>query len=1177
MWLYSNEQLLFNNKKPTPLSNLLSFTLKPGFTNYIHGAYGSSFALTLVDIAKSQDSLIVVLLPEASSLHSLTKELQFFLGEASDIPIVTLPDWETLPYDYFSPHQDIISERLKTLYELPHLNKGILLLPISSALQKLPSKQYIQQHCLMLQNKQTIDLHQLKNQLTNTGYTCVSKVMEHGEYAVRGSIIDLFPMGSTSPIRIELFDDEIDSLRLFDSETQLSTEKVEKINLLPAREYPSNEEAISLFRQAWRSKFDTNLKETTIYRDVSNGVFPAGIEYYLPLFFDSMSSIFDYLSDQNTIFVQASNIDEPMGTFWQELSERHEQHRHNIDRPILAPEELFLTKEYFSTGKNQYPLIRISQEVLKSGSKKQSNSHDLQFSPCPKVTVEHRANDPLQNFQTVIQDFSKVLICAESSGRQEVIRELLLKHHIQTNLVADWDDFATSSDSPNTGSTNSNLVNLVCSPLTKGYVTKDQLIVCESDLFGRQVLQERRANNKILSPDQLIHSLAELKVGDPVVHVEQGVGRYRGLQTIEAGGITTEFLTLEYHGGSKLYVPVQALHQIHRYSGSSPELAPWHKLGSEVWSKAKRKAIEKARDTAAELLDIYARRGAQVGFKHKLDKLDYEKFAAEFPFELTQDQATAIDAVVKDMTSTKPMDRLVCGDVGFGKTEVAMRAAYLSVQNNMQVAMLVPTTLLAQQHFNSFQDRFAQWPINIAVLSRFQTKKEQNETLAKLESGQVDLVIGTHRLISGNLKFKNLGLLLIDEEHRFGVRQKEILKSYRTKVDILTLTATPIPRTLNMSMSGMRDLSIIATPPAKRLAIKTFVRQRNQPLIKEAIQREIRRGGQVYFLHNAVETIEKVANELQELLPELEIAVAHGQMRERQLEQVMKEFYHHRYHVLVCTTIIETGIDVPTANTIIMDRADKLGLAQLHQLRGRVGRSHHQAYAYLMTPPPKTITKDAKKRLEAIEKLEDLGAGFILATHDLEIRGAGELLGDEQSGHMQTIGFSLYMELLDRAINALKTGEEMSLDESQNQQTEVNLGTSALLPDDYVPDVAIRLSLYKRIANATSSKALRDLQVELIDRFGLLPNQAKQLFTIAELKNTLTPLGITKLDCTETSFTMEFKPNPNIDTGKLIGLIQSNPTGYQLIKGTLLKVNQTASDQSQRVQQIDSLIETLSL
>jgi len=1160
---FSPNRHLLNNKKLTPLSNSLSFKLKPGFANYVHGVYGSSFALTLVDIAKSQDSLIVVLLPEASSLHSLTKELEFFLGKNENIPIVTLPDWETLPYDYFSPHQDIISERLKTLYELPHLNKGILLLPISSALQKLPPKQYIQQHCLMLKNKQVIDIHLLKSQLTNAGYTCVSKVMEHGEYAVRGSIIDLFPMGSTKPIRIELFDDEIESLRLFDSETQLSTDKVQSFNLLPAREYPSNQEAISLFRQTWRAKFDTNLKESTIYRDVSNGLFPAGIEYYLPLFFDSLSSIFDYLSSENSIILQASNIEEPIDLFWQELSERHEQHRHNIDRPILVPDELFLSKALFSSAKKQYPLLRISQDVLKNGA----TSQDLAFSPCPEVRIEHRANLPLQKFQKVIENFSKVLICAESSGRQEVIRELFLKQHIQTNLIEHWEDFSSSSEK----------VNLICSPLTKGYITKDQLIVCESDLFGRQVLQERRANNKILSPDQLIHSLAELKTGDPVVHVEQGVGRYRGLQTIDAGGITTEFLTLEYHGGSKLYVPVQALHQIHRYSGSSPELAPWHKLGSEAWSKAKRKAIEKARDTAAELLDIYARRGAQTGFKHKLDKLDYERFAAEFPFELTQDQVTAIGAVIKDMTATKPMDRLVCGDVGFGKTEVAMRAAYLSVQNNMQVAMLVPTTLLAQQHFNSFQDRFSQWPINIAVLSRFQTKKEQNETLAKLESGQVDLVIGTHRLISGNLKFKNLGLLLIDEEHRFGVRQKEILKSYRTKVDILTLTATPIPRTLNMSMSGMRDLSIIATPPAKRLAIKTFVRQRNQPLIKEAIQREVRRGGQVYFLHNSVESIEKVANELQELLPELEIAVAHGQMRERQLEEVMKEFYHHRYHVLVCTTIIETGIDVPTANTIIMDRADKLGLAQLHQLRGRVGRSHHQAYAYLMTPSPKSITKDAKKRLEAIEKLEDLGAGFILATHDLEIRGAGELLGDEQSGHMQTIGFSLYMELLDRAINALKSGEEMSLDESQNQQTEVNLGTSALLPDSYVPDVAIRLSLYKRIANATSSKALRDLQVELIDRFGLLPDQAKQLFVIAELKNKLSPLGISKLDGTENNFTLEFKPNPNIDTGKLIGLIQSNPTRYRLTKGTVLKVSQTASDQSQRVQQIDSLIETLSL
>lgn len=1143
-------------------------TIKPGYINYFHGVANSAFSLSLVQLAQQESSLIVVLLPDASSLQSLKKEIEFFLGEQQEeshdkISVVTLPDWETLPYDYFSPHQDIVSERLETLYQLPRLKRSILLLPVSSALQKLPARHYIEQQCLHLEKGQKFDIKELRVLLDDNGYHAVSTVMAYGEYAVRGSILDLYPMGVKDPIRIELFDDEIESLRIFDSETQLTKQKVDKINLLPAREYPSDDAAISLFRQNWRSKFDSNLKESTIYRDVTSGIFPAGIEYYLPLFFDSLSTIFDYLPDSNTMFVQSDPIKASVNQFWQELDERYQQHRHDIERPIVEPRELYLTLDELLANKKQYPGVILSDKK----STTSVSSVELKFKPCPNIQIEHRASEPFHLFEQVSQQTPNLLICAESPGRQEVIRELLLKHHIQTNQVSNWQEFRSAKTS----------INLVTAPIEKGFSFSGNLIVCESDLFGRQVLQVRRRGDKVVSPDQLIHSLAELKIGDPVVHVNQGVGRYLGLQTIEAGGISTEFLTLEYAGGDKLYVPVQSLHQIHRYSGSNPETAPWHKLGSESWGKAKRKAIEKARDTAAELLDIYARRGAEIGHTHKLNQLDYEKFAAEFPFELTSDQANAIDATIANMTSRQPMDRLICGDVGFGKTEVAMRAAFVSVQNGMQVAMLVPTTLLAQQHFNSFQDRFSQWPINIGVLSRFQTKKEQRLTLEKLESGQIDLIIGTHGLISGNLKFNNLGLLVIDEEHRFGVRQKEILKSYRAKVDILTLTATPIPRTLNMSMSGMRDLSIIATPPAKRLAIKTFVRQRNEPLIKEAIQREIRRGGQVFFLHNSVETIERTASEIQALLPEIEVAVAHGQMRERQLEDVMKQFYHHRYHVLVCTTIIETGIDIPTANTIIMDRADKLGLAQLHQLRGRVGRSHHQAYAYLLTPPPKTITKDAQKRLQAISKLEDLGAGFILATHDLEIRGAGELLGDEQSGHMQTIGFSLYMELLERAITAIKSGEELSLEGAQSDQAEVNLGISALLPDDYVPDVAIRLSLYKRIASAKDNKALRELQIELIDRFGLLPNQAKHLFEVAELKIKLTALGAIKLDSSESQFSVEFNGKPNIDTTKLIELIQRNPSRYRLAKGTLLKVEQSAVDLPRRLQQIESLIETLSL
>ncbi|MET1255496.1 transcription-repair coupling factor [Aliikangiella maris] len=1136
---------------------------KAGFINYFDGIYGGSFTLSIAEIAKSNPGILIVLLPDAATTQPVKQEILFYLGENSSIPVVTLPDWETLPYDYFSPHQDIVSERLQTLYQLPRLEQGILLLPVTSALQRLPARKYIELQCLSLTVGQSIELATLKERLFNNGYALVTNVMEHGEYAVRGSIIDLFPMGTEQPIRIELFDDEIESLRYFDTETQLTTEKVNEINLLPAREYPTDNEAITRFRQNWRATFDSNLRESTIYRDVSNQIFTAGIEYYLPLFFDGLSTLFDFIDAQKVTLVHQLNIQQPVETFWHELNERYEQYGHDIERPIVKPESLFINPAEFNQHINRFPTIALTAKAVKD------HSISLGFAACPEVFVDHKADQPLNKLIEQINTHQKVLICAESSGRQEVLRDLLSKNKIKLQAVSNWNDFIQPSAQTKTQ------VALTTAPIQQGYTAKNYLVVCESNLFGHQVLQSRRRHSKEVSPDQLIHSLAELKTGDPVVHVDQGVGRYLGLQTIDAGGIVSEFLTLEYSGGDKLYVPVQSLHLIHRFSGTNPEMAPWHKLGSESWSKAKSKALKKARDTAAELLDLYARRATAKGIKHQLNQLDYDKFAAEFPFEATPDQQNAINAVVKDMQASTPMDRLVCGDVGFGKTEVAMHAAYIAIQSGMQVAMLVPTTLLAQQHFNSFQDRFSQWPVNIGVLSRFQSKKEQETLLAQLADGQVDIVIGTHRLLTGKPHFKNLGLLLIDEEHRFGVRQKEILKSFKAKVDILTLTATPIPRTLNMSMSGMRDLSIIATPPAKRLAIKTFVRQFNTPLIKEAIQREIRRGGQVYYLHNAVESIDKTAQDIRELMPELQVAVAHGQMRERELEEVMRQFYHQRYHVLVCTTIIETGIDIPTANTIIMERADKLGLAQLHQLRGRVGRSHHQAYAYLLTPPPKSMTKDAKKRLEAIENLEDLGAGFILATHDLEIRGAGELLGDEQSGHMQTIGFSLYMELLDRAVASLKEGNEPALELTPDEQTEVNLGESALLPESYIPDVAIRLSLYKRIANAKNENQLRDIQVELIDRFGLLPDEAKALFESTALKQQLSALGISKLDANDSGFTIDFRAEPNINTAKLIELIQQQPKCYQLQHGTRLKVSHKSESIHERKQQIDSLIETL--
>lgn len=1136
----------------------------PNHINYFTHAYASGYALSVAEVAKSYDGIVMLLMPDASNLVELKQEIEYFLGDDSSIPVITLPDWEILPYDYFSPHQDIISERLQTLHQLPKFNKGVLILPISSALQKLPPRQFIENQCLLLELGQTIEIDDLRNNLSSSGYYCVANVMEHGEFAVRGSIIDLFPMGALQPIRIELFDNEIESLRFFDPENQLTTQKVDQINLLPAKEYPTDEKAIADFRQNWRSMFDSNLKKTPIYNDVSKGIFPAGIEYYLPLFYSQLATIFDYIDCKNLLIVRQQNLNHSLELFWDELFERYEQYRYDLERPIVTPTRLFLPANEFNAQLKNFSSLVLAQETLENDNN-QKKSNQLKLKPCPKVNIEHRAAQPLMHLQETLSQFNKALICAESIGRQEVLRELLVKNKIPCETVNGWHDFINLKHG----------VALTTAAPQQGFACDDWILICESDLFGNQILQSRRRNDKRISPDQLIHSLAELKIGDPVIHVDQGVGRYLGLQTISAGGVLNEFLTLEYSGGGKLYVPVLSLHLIHRYSGSSPETAPWHKLGNEAWSKAKRKAVEKVRDTAAELLDLYARRAAEIGVAHKVDKSEYELFSSEFEFKATPDQQTAFDAVLKDMQANTPMDRLICGDVGFGKTEVAMRATFIAVQSDTQVAILVPTTLLAQQHFNSFQDRFSHWPVNIAVLSRFQTKKEQREILEQIKTGQIDIIIGTHKLLSSQLSFKNLGLLIIDEEHRFGVRQKEILKSYRAKVDILTLTATPIPRTLNMSMSGMRDLSIIATPPEKRLAIKTFVRQRNIPLIKEAIQREVRRGGQIYFLHNSVESIQRTAQEIKEILPEIEVAVAHGQMRERELEDVMKQFYRHKYHVLVCTTIIETGIDIPTANTIIIDRADKLGLAQLHQLRGRVGRSHHQAYAYLLTANPKTITKDAKKRLEAIQNLETLGAGFILATHDLEIRGAGEMLGDEQSGHMQTIGFSLYMELLERAVEALKNGEEPSLSATQNTQAEINLGVAMLLPESYIPDVGIRLSIYKRIAKASSSTALRQLQVELIDRFGLLPDASKNLFNATKLKLRLTPMGVIKLDANEQTITLEFDSEPKVDTNKLIQLIQTEPEKYRLLHGNQLKVISPNKTISQREQQIDSLIETL--
>jgi transcription-repair coupling factor (superfamily II helicase) len=1147
--------------------NPIKQSYKKGFRHYYKMPLGSAFALNIAKKAQEKACLHWVLLPESKNIRSLRQEIRFFLGEKTNIPIFILPDWETLPYDPFSPHSDIISERLKTLSLLAQHPHAILLLPIHSALQYLPPPSFIATHCITLTIGQSLDIKTFTSDLITNGYYAVNSVMEHGEYAVRGGMIDLYPMGSSLPIRIELFDSTIDSLRYFETENQLTIKKVDSIQLLPAKEYATSNEAIACFRKKWRTHFEHSSKNVSLYREVSQGIFPAGMEYYLPLFFEKTVSIFEYLNPETTVLLFPPDAEKMMETFLNELKLRYEQYRYDINRPILPPQHLFLTHDFFNQTIKSYVQIHFltpEHKYYSSASISISSEHCM----LPSLVVDYKKQSPfiLLNEFVDQKPNTKIVICTESKGRQEIIDELLLTHQIKAKRLASWDALSSISSKLNYS------FYLMLAPLQKGFSIENILILAESDLFGQHILPEVHQKNSPLSPNQRIHSLAKLKIDDPVVHIAQGVGRYKGLKSLQSDGITTEFFVLEYRDEGILYVPIQSLNAIHRFSSVQTDNAPWHKLGTDTWSKAKQKAQEKARDSAAELLDIYAKRASKMGVQHQIHSLDYAQFSQEFPFPLTHDQSNAIDDVLNDMRSKHPMDRLICGDVGFGKTEVAMRAAFVSLQSEMQVAILVPTTLLAQQHFNSFQERFSQWPINVAVLSRFQTPKEQKTIIHQLALGNIDLLVGTHRLISGKLQFKNLGLLIIDEEHRFGVRQKEQLKAYRANVDILTLTATPIPRTLNMSISGMRDLSMIMTPPAKRLSIKTFVHPYAISLIKEAVQREISRGGQIFFVHNSVKTIEQTAQELSSLFPKIKVAVTHGQMPERELETIMNGFCHQRFHLLVCTTIIETGIDIPNANTIIIHRADKLGLAQLHQLRGRVGRSHHQAYAYLLTPPKKQMTSDAIKRLDAIGKLNDLGAGFVLATHDLEIRGAGEFLGDEQTGHMQNIGFDLYMDLLNRAISHLKLGNDRTLHDIESEQIDIHLGKSALLPDSYIHDVSVRLSFYKRMANAQNKSDLHSLKIELIDRFGLLPTAVNMLFKVSEWRLQLTPLGILKLYVEDDFWRLDFSSTPTINTSSFIRLIQSNPKRYQLLQGTQLKVIQTAKNIDEREKQIQSLI-----
>ena len=1123
---------------------------------------GSSDAALIAQVAQQQRqqySLMVVFCAQALEAQRLLEEIPSF---APLLKIRLLPDWEILPYDHFSPHQDLISERLATLHDMLNGSCDVVLIPITTALQKLGPPLFLSAHTFFFKQGESLNEAALRLQLQQAGYDPVSAVMRPGEYSIRGGLIDLFPMGSTLPYRLDLFGDEIEQIRAFDPDTQRSLYPVKEIRLLPGHEFPFDEEARTAFRGRWREAIEGDPTRCSVYKDVSSGIPSAGIESYLPLFFDQTATVFDYFprsaqSDQNkdpVWVLTVGPIEEAIRQFWKDTEQRYNFLKHDSERPVLPPSALFLEVDTFFSRLKPYARLVIDkvidkaiETVIKTADQENANPENanLIFLPVPDVSVQRRESDPLQRLRnTVEKSQARVLICADSAGRRESLRQLIEESNLSPQPLYPL----KPQDSESVAAfIQSDFRFAIClAPLLNGFswLEKNCILITEAELFTHTARQRKQGRDTNTDPDTLFKDLSELKVGDPVVHVEHGIGRYQGLVLLNIAGakldpVFEEFLHLQYANQATLYVPVQQLQQVTRYAGADPDSAPLHQLGSGQWDKAKRKAAQQIRDTAAELLALYAARAIRKGHAFEFSAHDYAAFAESFGFEETPDQANAIAAVIGDMTSGKPMDRLVCGDVGFGKTEVALRASFVAVMGGKQVAILAPTTLLAEQHASTWKDRFAPWPVKIVELSRFKTTQEINQALAAIASGEADIVIGTHKLLSKETQFNRLGLVIVDEEHRFGVRQKDALKAMRAEVDILTLTATPIPRTLGMALEGLRDFSVIATAPQKRLAIKTFVRREGDAVIREAVLREIKRGGQVYFLHNEVDTIQNRKQALQILLPEARITVAHGQMHERELEAVMRDFVTQRNNVLLCTTIIETGIDVPTANTIIMHRADKFGLAQLHQLRGRVGRSHHQAYAYLLVPDPEALSKQATLRLDAIQAMEELGSGFYLAMHDLEIRGAGEVLGDKQSGDIHEIGFQLYTEMLNRAVKSLRNGEEPDLLKPLQATTDVNLGVPALLPAEYCPDVHERLSLYKRFANTNDFSELSNLREELIDRFGNLPDAAKAFYETHRLRLEMSLLGIKKIDANPVQIQLQFIPNPPLDPLRIIQLVQS--------------------------------------
>ena len=1130
--------------------------LNSGLKTYWGSLYGSADALALIEYAQQQPQVVLLIANDITHLDTLYQSLNFY---NDTLEILKFDNWEVLPYDQFSPHPDITSNRLATLSKLRQLKHGIVLTTLETLFSHLCPIEFSEKYSFDLKIGDNIDPASLSEKLLKIGYNRVTTVMEHGEFNIRGSLIDLYPMGASKPYRLDLFDQEVETIRTFDTSTQRSESQVEAIALLPAREFATDESSIELFKHNYDQAFS---KQGFIYTEISEGRLPGGIEFYLPLFFNSTNTLFDYLPSILTIATTAgfsSLVDQTFA----DIQSRFDHAKQDLERPPLAINRVFLSKESLFSAIKQHPQLIISP------SKLEDRAGNLNFASklLPPLRIDPQAKNPLAKLASFTTRFKqKILIVCESQGRQSVLEELLKNHHLEAHQTQDWQHFLASDE----------LLNITHQALSQGLLSPELAVITEDNLFGQEVVQQqRRRRAKHKDFDEAIKSLVEIKKGDPIVHENYGVGRYLGLKTQTYDGQSQDFLQLEYAGGAKLMVPMTSLNLISRYSGASPESAPLHKLGTPQWSKAKQKAGEALHDVAAELLEIYAKRESQTGFAFPEPNDAYSSFVSSFAFEETPDQLKTMGEVLADMRSHKPMDRLVCGDVGFGKTEIAMRAAFLAVEAGKQVAILVPTTLLANQHHQSFVDRFSDYPVEIAALSRFQTPKEQKIIIEKLNTGQVDIVIGTHKIIQGSIKYKNLGLVIIDEEHRFGVKQKEALKKIRGQSDILTMTATPIPRTLNMALGSLRELSIIATPPAKRSAIQTFVQEWQDDNIKEAISRELHRGGQIFVLHNDIDSIDNMAQSLSELMPNVHVRIAHGQMPTRELEHIMSDFYHARFQILVCTTIIETGIDIPNANTIIINNAQNFGLAQLHQLRGRVGRSHHRAYAYLIIKSHQSLSKDAKKRLDAIESLEELGAGFMLANHDLEIRGAGDLLGDNQSGKISEIGFNLYHDLLKRTIEAMRAGRKINLDDPINHEIQIDCGLPSIIPQSYLEDVHERLVLYKRIASCKTNNELKELQIEMVDRFGLLPDSTKHLFANTRLKLFCEKIGIDEINLYDDKAIITFGTKNIIEPIKIIQLIQKQPKNYQLKGQNQLIVKETMPEDIRRIELVENLLKKL--